>query len=65
MDTVNRIKKIQRNLDQAIRCLNAVSQDLTSLHQQIEVTQEETIEHMHYLEDRADTAKQHQTLWGE
>ncbi len=62
-EAVRQIDKLRLNLDGAIGILRAIDQDLVTLKTKLTPTQEETIEHMYYLEDRADTLKQHQALW--
>ncbi len=61
-EAVRQIDKLRLNLDGAIGILRAIDQDLVTLKTKLTPTQEETIEHMYYLEDRADTLKQHQAL---
>jgi len=62
-EAVRQIDKLRLNLDGAIGILRAIDQDLVTLKTKLTPTQEETIEHMYYLEDRADTLKQRQALW--
>ena len=63
-EAVRQIDRLRLNLDQAIGIIKAVEEDLVTLRTKLTPTQEERIAHLHYLEDRADTVKQHQALWG-
>ncbi len=64
-EAVRQIDNLRLNLDGAIGILKAIDQDLVTLKTKLTPNQEESIAHMHRLEDRADTVKQHQALWGE